>query len=273
MLKFLPVGFIGLMVGGLIAANSSTILTHLNWGASYLVHDFYRRFLNKDGDGEALRHGRAPGHDPPVLLRPAGLVFLLDTAKDSFDIILQVGAGTGLLYLVRWFWWRVNAWCEVNAMVSSFVFSVLLLVLRKFGLVVPTHYALILTVAGDDGRLDADGLLRPEDRPRRRSSSSTRRSGRSGPGWEPVRKAGRHLQGGGEGDRATTSPWPWSAGSRGRRRSGRRSSPSATSSTSAGPTRPSCSRVFIVSGTVLLRVINRLWAKTSVVPGAGAAAS
>ncbi len=82
-----------------------------------------------------------------VLFFSAGaLVFVLDTAKDSFDIILQVGAGTGLLYLVRWFWWRVNAWCEVNAMISSFVFSILLLVLRKFGFVLPTHYALILTV-------------------------------------------------------------------------------------------------------------------------------
>ena len=125
MLKFLPVGFIGLMVGGLIAANSSTNLTHLNWGASYLVHDFYRRFLSKDADREALRHGRPAGHDRPVPLRAGALVFVLDTAKDSFDIILQVGAGTGLLYLVRWFWWRVNAWCEVNAMISSFVVSIL----------------------------------------------------------------------------------------------------------------------------------------------------
>ena len=69
MLKFLPVGFIGLMVGGLIAANSSTILTHLNWGASYLVHDFYRRFISKNATRKALRAGRAPGDRRPVLLR------------------------------------------------------------------------------------------------------------------------------------------------------------------------------------------------------------
>ncbi len=146
MLKFLPVGFIGLMVGGLIAANSSTNLTHLNWGASYLVHDFYRRFINKTAtEKHYVMIGRLA---TVVLFVSAGaLVFVLDTAKDSFDIMLQVGAGTGLLYLVRWFWWRVNAWCEVNAMVSSFAFSLLLLVLRKFGIVVPTHYALILTVA------------------------------------------------------------------------------------------------------------------------------
>ncbi len=146
MIKFLPVGFFGLLVGGLIAANSSTNLTHLNWGASYLVHDFYRRFINPTaGEKHYVMVGRLA---TIMLFVVAGaMVFVLDTAKDSFDIILQVGAGTGLLYLVRWFWWRVNAWCEVNAMISSFVFSILLLVLRKFGVTVPTHYALILTVA------------------------------------------------------------------------------------------------------------------------------
>jgi len=145
MMKFLPVGFLGLLVGGLIAANSSTNLTHLNWGASYLVHDFYRRFINKTAtEKHYVMIGRLATF---MLFFFAGaLVFVLDTAKDSFDIILQVGAGTGLLYLVRWFWWRVNAWCEVNAMISSFVFSILLLVLRKFGVTVATHYALILTV-------------------------------------------------------------------------------------------------------------------------------
>src|SRR5512143_731005 len=146
MLKFLPVGFIGLMVGGLIAANSSTILTHLNWGASYLVHDFYRRFLRKDR-GE--KHYVAAGRIVTVILFfcSSGMVFLLDTAKDAFDIILQVGAGTGLLYLVRWFWWRVNAWAEVIAMVSSFVVSIIILILNKNGAGISTHGALVVTVA------------------------------------------------------------------------------------------------------------------------------
>src|SRR5512136_773006 len=145
MLKFLPVGFIGLMVGGLIAANSSTNLTHLNWGASYLVHDFYRRFLKKD---KSEKHYVLAARFVTVglFLCSSSLVFLLETAKDSFDIIIQVGAGTGLLYLVRWFWWRVNAWCEVVAMISSFAFSVLLLILRKVGITIPTHSALILTI-------------------------------------------------------------------------------------------------------------------------------
>ncbi|NLD61617.1 Na+:solute symporter [Candidatus Sumerlaeota bacterium] len=130
MLFCLPVGFMGLMIGGLICANSSTMLTHLNWGASYLVHDFYRRFLKPN---ETEKHYVMMGRWATVLLffGAAGMVYLLDTAKDAFDVILQIGAGTGLIYLLRWFWWRINAWCEVTAMVSSFLISVAFLVLNK----------------------------------------------------------------------------------------------------------------------------------------------
>ncbi|MBK9137690.1 MAG: Na+:solute symporter [Verrucomicrobia bacterium] len=130
MMKFLPVGFLGLMVGGLVAANSSTLLTHLNWGASYLVHDFYRRFLRRDA---AERHYVRVGRLTTIGLFfvSAAMVYLIDTAKGGFQIILQIGAGTGLLYLLRWFWWRINAWCEVVAMISSFAVSVAILVANK----------------------------------------------------------------------------------------------------------------------------------------------
>jgi len=144
MLKFLPAGLIGLMVGGLVAAYSSTMLTHLNWGASYLVHDFYRRFLRTNADEQ---HYVAAGRGATIGLfaGAAGMVFLLETAKDAFDIILQVGAGTGLLYLMRWFWWRITAWCEVVAMVSSFAVSVGLLLFKRNGLDISTHLALLIT--------------------------------------------------------------------------------------------------------------------------------
>ncbi|HNQ90353.1 MAG TPA: Na+:solute symporter [Verrucomicrobiota bacterium] len=147
MLKFLPVGFVGLMVGGLIAANSSTILTHLNWGSSYLVHDFYRRFLRRD---RTETHYVLAGRLATVglFVVSSATVYLLETAKDSFDIILQVGAGTGLLYLLRWFWWRITAWCEVAAMVSSFGISIVLLILKRvFEVPFSTHHALLITVA------------------------------------------------------------------------------------------------------------------------------
>jgi len=146
MLRFLPTGFIGLMVGGLIAANSSTILTHLNWGASYLVHDFYRRFVRQGADERHyVRVGRLVTIG--LFVSASAAVYLIDTAKDTFDIILQVGAGTGLLYLVRWFWWRVNAWCEVAAMTSSLGVSVVLLIFAKQGIRLPSDAALLLTVA------------------------------------------------------------------------------------------------------------------------------
>src|SRR6185503_6176850 len=145
MLRFLPAGFAGLMVGGLIAANSSTILTHLNWGASYLVHDFYRRFIRSDGDEQHyVRVGRITTIG--LFLASSATVYLLDTARDAFGIILQIGAGTGLLYLVRWFWWRVNAWCEIAAMTSSLVVSIALLILARNGYPLSAHAGLLVTV-------------------------------------------------------------------------------------------------------------------------------
>jgi len=145
MLRFLPAGWMGLMLGGLVAANSSTILTHLNWGASYLVHDFYRRFLNP---GAPDRHYVAAGRVATVILflASSAMVFALDTAKDSFDVILQIGAGTGLLYLVRWFWWRVTAWCEIVAMISSFGLSILFLILKKIGMAPGTYQVMLITI-------------------------------------------------------------------------------------------------------------------------------
>jgi Na+/proline symporter len=123
MLMFLPVGFVGLMIGGLIAANSSTILTHLNWGSSYLVHDFYRRFMKKDAS-EA--HYVNVGRLSTVLLYVVAAVLSLymKSAQQAFQVLLSIGAGTGLIYVARWFWWRVSAWCEVVAMVMSLVTAV-----------------------------------------------------------------------------------------------------------------------------------------------------
>jgi hypothetical protein len=148
MLRFLPVGWTGLMVGGLIAASSSTILTFLNWGASYLVHDFYRRFINKTANEKHyVKVGRAA--TVGLFVCAAALTFILSTAKDNFDILLQVGAGTGLLYLLRWFWWRINAWCEVAAMISSFGISIFWLIAKKFGpacLQFSTHQQLFYTI-------------------------------------------------------------------------------------------------------------------------------
>jgi len=124
MLKFLPVGFVGLMIGGLIAANSSTILTHLNWGSSYLVHDFYRRFVKTDAtEAHYVNAGRL---STVLLYVVAALLSLtMSSAQQAFQVLLSIGAGTGLLYIARWFWWRVSAWCEIVAMVVSLLTSLL----------------------------------------------------------------------------------------------------------------------------------------------------
>ena len=158
MLKFLPVGFVGLMVGGLIAANSSTILTHLNWGASYLVHDFYRRFIKTRRRPSSTTCWPAASRRCCCSSARRASSTCSTRAKDAFDIILQIGAGTGLLYLVRWFWWRVNAWCEIVAMISSFLVSVALLVLAKNGVHFSTHAALLIDDRGDHGLLGRDGV-------------------------------------------------------------------------------------------------------------------
>jgi Na+/proline symporter len=185
MLKFLPVGFVGLMVGGLIAANSSTILTHLNWGASYLVHDFYRRFVRTDADE---KHYVWVGRIVTILLFlcSSAMVFLMETSKGAFDVILQVGAGTGLIYLVRWFWWRVNAWCEVVAMVSSLAISVTLLILARSGVAISTHVGLVITVLGTTVCWLAAAWLGPET-DRRVLVEFYKKVRPSGPGWNHVR--------------------------------------------------------------------------------------
>jgi hypothetical protein len=123
MLTFLPAGLLGLVVASLAAAYMSTISTHLNWGSSYLVHDLYRRFLKPEArERELVRVGRI---STAVLMAVAGAVSLaLENALQTFQILLQIGAGTGLLFLLRWFWWRVNAAAEIVAMAVSLLVAV-----------------------------------------------------------------------------------------------------------------------------------------------------
>jgi SSS family solute:Na+ symporter len=145
MMRFLPAGFLGLVVAGTLAAYRSTVETHLNWGTSYLVHDLYRRFLRR---GESEKHYVLVGRltTAGLMVCAALLTYALGTAKEAFDLILSVGAGTGLIYLLRWFWWRVSAWSEIAAMVSSFVVAIGFFIARKNGLDVASHVSLLITV-------------------------------------------------------------------------------------------------------------------------------
>ncbi len=185
MLRFLPHGMLGVMVAGLLAAYVSTISTHLNWGTSYLVHDFYRRFMRKGADE---RHYVAVGRVVTGLLMVcAGLLtFVLDSARASFELMLSVGAGTGLLYLLRWFWWRVNAWCEIAAMVSSFAIAVSFAVAGKLGHGVPGHISLLVTVGVTTVVwVSVAFLAPPTERPALLAFYKLVRP--AGPGWGSVR--------------------------------------------------------------------------------------
>ena len=204
MLKFLPVGFAGLMMGGLIAANSSTILTHLNWGASYLVHDFYRRFIAPDADE---KHYVMVGRVATVGLYvvAAFLSLALESAQDAFEILISIGAGTGLLYLLRWFWWRINAWTEVVAMISSFAISVVFFVAaRRPGTRLPFAQTVLYL-----GRVHHDLLA---DRRLRHAADEPRAPDRVlpegasvGPGLAGDPRRGRHQRG--RGRAAQRSAW------------------------------------------------------------------
>jgi len=120
MISRLPAGWLGLVAASLIAAYMSTIATHLNWGSSYLVQDFYVRFVNpKASPKKQVLMGRV--FMLVLILGCMGMALVLQNAKGGFDLILQVGAGTGLLYILRWFWHRLNAWSEISAMVISFL--------------------------------------------------------------------------------------------------------------------------------------------------------
>jgi len=125
MLTFLPTGLMGLVVASLAAAYMSTISTHLNWGSSYIVNDFWARFINKNADQKELVWvGRI---STVLLMLLAAVVALgLTHAKQAFDIILMMGAGTGLIFILRWFWWRINPYSEITAMLVSFVVSLYL---------------------------------------------------------------------------------------------------------------------------------------------------
>jgi Na+/proline symporter len=123
MLTFLPPGLMGLMIASLVAAVMSTISTHLNWGASYIVNDFYKRFVKPDAsEKELVFTGRVSTFLLMVLA--AILALFLSNALQAFHIMLQIGAGTGLLFLLRWFWWRINAASEISAMIISFLVAV-----------------------------------------------------------------------------------------------------------------------------------------------------
>ena len=185
MMKFLPAGALGFVVAGTLAAYRSTIETHLNWGTSYLVHDLYRRFFRPGGtEKHYVLAGRIT--TAGLMIVAALMTYALGTAKEAFDLILSIGAGTGLLYLLRWFWWRVSAWSEIAAMIASFVVAVAFFVARKNGAQIPDHVSLIATVATTTVVWVSVTFLGPATN-RETLVKFFTLVRPAGPGWKPVR--------------------------------------------------------------------------------------
>lgn len=144
MLSKLPGALLGLLLAALIAAFMSTISTHLNWGSSYIVHDFYRRFIKPTAtDKELVFIGRI---STVLLMIFSGFLALrLGSALSAFNILLQIGAGTGLLFILRWFWWRISAFSEITAMAVSFLVA-LFFQFSSFGQSLEDHEKLVLGI-------------------------------------------------------------------------------------------------------------------------------
>ncbi|QCK14610.1 sodium:solute symporter family protein [Mangrovivirga cuniculi] len=123
MLTYLPHGLLGVVVASLIAAFMSTISTHLNWGSSYVVYDFYQRFIKPEAEEKELV---LVGRISTVVLMVLAMLFalVLESALEAFQILLTIGAGTGLIFILRWFWWRINAWSEITGMIVSFLVAI-----------------------------------------------------------------------------------------------------------------------------------------------------
>ncbi len=147
MLTFLPSGVVGLVVASLISAFMSTISTHLNWGSSYLVNDFYKRFIKPEAtEKELVTAGRIS--IVMMMIISAILALYLKNALQAFNILLQIGAGTGLIFILRWFWYRINAYTEITGMVVSFLVAIYFEIIHTtLGFeALPDHLKLILSV-------------------------------------------------------------------------------------------------------------------------------
>jgi Na+/proline symporter len=188
-MDLLPPGLTGLLLAGFAAAYMSTISTQLNWGASYLVNDCYARFLRRDaGERELVRVSRWA----TAFLMVASLVvtYFLGSIEGAWRFLLAIGAGTGLVLILRWYWWRINAWSEISAMIASLVVSLVL----WFGVGLdpddPAHWAWIMigTVATSTAAwLAVTHLTAPEEE--RVLDRFYRKVRPGGPGW--YRVAGR----------------------------------------------------------------------------------
>ena len=184
----LPTPWRGFMMAGFAAAYMSTVGTQLNWGASYLVNDFYKRFINKD---DTEKHYVKVSRWSTVFLFLAAIcvTFFIDTVGSMWELLLALGAGTGLVLILRWYWWRINAWSEISAMICSFVVSIPTIHILKSNMAADSpliqSYVMLITVAiSTVVWLTVTFLTKPE--PDAKLDEFYRRVRPGGPGWRVV---------------------------------------------------------------------------------------
>jgi Na+/proline symporter len=199
--EFLPTGLLGLVVASLIAAYMSTTASQLNWGSSYLVNDFYGRFYKPDAtEKQRVRFGRFS--TVALMVSSVLLALVLQNALQGFQYILMIGAGTGLIYILRWFWWRINAYSEISAMIAAGTFSLMFILIENFvmirlenemvdifGFVTSMSYWNVIKLLGTVVLTSTTWILvtlvtSPVDNATLRSFYTRIRPG--GPGWERV---------------------------------------------------------------------------------------
>ncbi|RMG24067.1 MAG: Na+:solute symporter [Bacteroidetes bacterium] len=194
MLTFLPNGLLGLVLTSLVAAFMSTISTHLNWGSSYVVNDFYRRFVKPEAsEKELVAWGRVS--TVLMMVLAALLALQVKNAKQLFDFIILFGAGTGLIFILRWFWWRINAWSEIVAMFASGIISLLVnpsILSADFESILPDSFPVWSRIVISVGLttviwLVTTFLTKPEDEDTLIAFYQKTHPG--GPGWNHIRQA------------------------------------------------------------------------------------
>jgi len=184
----LPTPWRGFMMAGFAAAYMSTVGTQLNWGASYLVNDFYRRFVNKTAED---KHYVTVSRWATVILFLLSIVVTsqLDTVASAWELLLALGSGTGLVLILRWYWWRINAWSEISAMIASFVVSLVAMRLVKAQLpagspLIQAYVMLITVGVSTVVWLSVTFLTAPEPESKLEAFYEKVRPG--GPGWRRI---------------------------------------------------------------------------------------
>jgi Na+/proline symporter len=184
-----PVGLRGLLLVAFFAAFMSTISTQLNWGASYLVNDFYKRFLRPDADQRHLTRASRVASLVILVIGSVAAWLLRDTSVDeAWKFLAALGAGTGAVFMLRWFWWRINAWSEIAAMVASLVFFVTVsqfVESNEYRLAVVAALTIVTWLA-------ATLLTKPERCETLEAFYRKVRPG--GPGWRPLTRAAPEVE-------------------------------------------------------------------------------